>query len=406
MQKIMLLIFLVIIAKSAYGFGNDQEFKPKNNLILNPGLQVDSQADLDMNSNSIFNAFFDADLNSLSNVDDADIKAGANIQRNKLASGTANYVLINDGSGVFSEEQFLDKSRGGAGADMSAVTFPSTGTIPTNGSVSTFTNKTYDGGVAAGANNNYLIFPQNDIGTLTGLTRDEGTVYYANDLDLIVWDDGTSLLRGVCEDCTQDLSNKTFTDEITLTELGASPGTPAAGDKLLYCKTDDSCYFKNDAGTEVEIATGAAAADPVVFRSWVQYAALSTPAPGVNIDFDAGSIDVDTDSGWDSVNNYYVIPEDGYYIVTAGATFVNMAYTFIYYVSLYDTGVEVSNYWDVANRFEPAAAQGVQDFGGSAYPTGPAFFSAGDQISVRTSTRTINASESGSIRHILSIIKF
>ncbi|MFS4459084.1 hypothetical protein [Bdellovibrio sp. HCB2-146] len=47
---------------------------------------------------------------------DADISASAAITRSKLASGTANHVLINDGSGVMSSEANLAVSRGGTGA--------------------------------------------------------------------------------------------------------------------------------------------------------------------------------------------------------------------------------------------------------------------------------------------------
>jgi microcystin-dependent protein len=61
------------------------------------------------------NKTFDADGsgNSITNIENADIKSGANIARNKLASGTASHVLINDGSGVMSSETSLAVSRGG-----------------------------------------------------------------------------------------------------------------------------------------------------------------------------------------------------------------------------------------------------------------------------------------------------
>ena len=51
---------------------------------------------------------------------------------------------------------------------------------------------------------------------------------------------------------TQDLTNKTFDDEITMKEI-ASPSTPASGDMALYFKTDNKLYSKDDAGTETEI---------------------------------------------------------------------------------------------------------------------------------------------------------
>lgn len=105
------------------------------------------------NDTFTFNAFaatltnksIDADDNTITDIDNNEIKAAAGIARSKLASGTASYVVINDGTGAFSEEATLAKSRGGTGADNSSVTFPASGTIPTNASTSTFTNKTIDG---------------------------------------------------------------------------------------------------------------------------------------------------------------------------------------------------------------------------------------------------------------------
>lgn len=52
----------------------------------------------------------------------ADINASAAVTRSKLATGTADHVLINDGSGVMSSEAVLDAVRGGLGLDASAET--------------------------------------------------------------------------------------------------------------------------------------------------------------------------------------------------------------------------------------------------------------------------------------------
>jgi len=55
----------------------------------------------------------------------ADVNASAAITRSKLASGTADYVVINSGTGVMSQEAQLANSRGGTGLDSSASTgFP------------------------------------------------------------------------------------------------------------------------------------------------------------------------------------------------------------------------------------------------------------------------------------------
>ena len=52
---------------------------------------------------------------------DANISASAAIARSKIAAGTPNHVLINDGSGNLSSESILNVSRGGTGVDGSTA---------------------------------------------------------------------------------------------------------------------------------------------------------------------------------------------------------------------------------------------------------------------------------------------
>jgi formylglycine-generating enzyme required for sulfatase activity len=67
-------------------------------------------------SDTLTNKSIDADTNTITGIDDSEIKTGAGIARAKLASGTASHVLVNDGSGVMSSEAQLSISRGGTGA--------------------------------------------------------------------------------------------------------------------------------------------------------------------------------------------------------------------------------------------------------------------------------------------------
>ena len=60
-------------------------------------------------------------LDLAGDIVNTDISATADIQRIKLAPGNAGYVLINDGSGEFSEEILLSPVRGGSGVDSSAA---------------------------------------------------------------------------------------------------------------------------------------------------------------------------------------------------------------------------------------------------------------------------------------------
>jgi len=54
------------------------------------------------------------------------IASDAEITRSKLANGTADYVVIHNGTGDLSEEQYLDLARGGTGRDMTGLTVVST----------------------------------------------------------------------------------------------------------------------------------------------------------------------------------------------------------------------------------------------------------------------------------------
>lgn len=130
-------------------------------------------------------------LNLATSIVNADVAVAAAIARSKLASGTADHVLINDGSGVMSSEATLSKARGGAGADMSSVTFPSSGTIATIAGTQQLTNKDYDGGTAS--NSLRLTVPKNTYANLAALTRKQGTIVYATDQSKLYADDGSTL---------------------------------------------------------------------------------------------------------------------------------------------------------------------------------------------------------------------
>jgi len=71
---------------------------------------------------SAWDVFFDIDTAASGFIVDADVSATAAIQRSKLASGTANHVVINSGAGVMTSEALLANTRGGTGKDTSADT--------------------------------------------------------------------------------------------------------------------------------------------------------------------------------------------------------------------------------------------------------------------------------------------
>lgn len=55
-------------------------------------------------------------------VVNADVNASAAIARTKLASGTASYIVANDGSGVMTDQQYVTKAQGGFGQNVAAAT--------------------------------------------------------------------------------------------------------------------------------------------------------------------------------------------------------------------------------------------------------------------------------------------
>lgn len=84
---------------------------------------------------TITNKSINSDNNTITNITNADIKASAAIVRSKLASGTADYVLINNGTGVMSEEAQLSVTRGGTGQSSVTGAFDALAPTTTKGDV-------------------------------------------------------------------------------------------------------------------------------------------------------------------------------------------------------------------------------------------------------------------------------
>lgn len=104
---------------------NDEEVAWRNstnsqNLIL----KVNSSDELEFNGNPIMST-----------------GGFVTIPRTTIQATSADHVVINDGSGSLSSEAQLAKSRGGCGADVSSVTFPSSGVIVTENATQSLSNK-------------------------------------------------------------------------------------------------------------------------------------------------------------------------------------------------------------------------------------------------------------------------
>jgi hypothetical protein len=81
--------------------------------------------------------------NSLSNITNTHIKATAAIARTKIANGTADHVIINDGSGTFSSEPTLAVSRGGTGQASASAAFDALAPSAVQGDIIAYNGSTW-----------------------------------------------------------------------------------------------------------------------------------------------------------------------------------------------------------------------------------------------------------------------
>lgn len=130
-------------------------------------------------TDTLTNKTFDAQGtgNSLSNITDTNIKTGAAINRAKLASGTANHVIINDGTGVLSSEASLAISRGGTGQATKTAAFDALSPTTTAGDVIVH-NGTNNVRQAIGSDGQVLVVDSNQTNKLKWTTLQQGAKNY------------------------------------------------------------------------------------------------------------------------------------------------------------------------------------------------------------------------------------
>ena len=136
--------------------------------------------------------------------------------------------------------------------------------------------------------------------------------------NVILPDADTNLIGN---DTTDTLSNKTFSDELRLTELGSTPSTPSSGIKSLYAKTDGKLYTLNDAGLEQEVGSGS---DTPTSSNYFDDFESNTIA-NVSLYDDGSSVPVDGSGGSPSLvstslNTSTPISRDNCYTLTTNGT--------------------------------------------------------------------------------------
>lgn len=196
--------------------------------------------------------------------------AGGAIARNLIAAATPGYVVINDGTtGLLSEEQFLNRTRGGTGITSTAV-FPSSGDIITRTSTDTGANRLQNKSLDDDSVNfvdsgdTTKVLEVEVSGSTTGTTTTLATSSTAN--RTLTLPDGTTTLVGRTTSDTGasrlqnkdlDASNTKFVDPTDTTKTvnfnasGASTGTSAT---LTSVATGNRVYTLPD-GTTTLVGT-------------------------------------------------------------------------------------------------------------------------------------------------------
>lgn len=238
-------------------------------------------------SASLTNKTIDSDLNTISNIVNANIKAAAAIAYSKLAlsnsivnadiasgaaivdtklatistalkvsnsattaasANTTSAIVARDGSGNFS-----------AGTITAALTGAVTGNV--TGNVTGDLTGNVTGNVSGTALNvTGIVLPShggsgianNDAATTTRSGNNPLTITTTGSTNVTLPTSGTlATLAG-----TESLSNKTFSDAITLAQI-STPSSPASGKNKIYSKSDDNAYLLASDGTEKLIGSGA-----------------------------------------------------------------------------------------------------------------------------------------------------
>jgi hypothetical protein len=151
----------------------------KNNEELRVHINgADREIITDSGTDTFTNKTIDADLNTISNIANDEIKAGAAIDATKIA----------DGSVSNTEFQYLDGVTSDIQPQLDAKVDETGGTL-TGGSV---IDSIVDFNTAT--NTSKLVLPQDTKVSLDALTREEGRLYYANDEDSVYFDNGSELV--------------------------------------------------------------------------------------------------------------------------------------------------------------------------------------------------------------------
>jgi len=210
----------------------------------------------DLNNKTIESSTIDADLNTITNIENADIKAGAAIALNKLAALTANRAAQTDGSGVLQTSSVTSTELGHLSGVTSAIQTQLNSKVDEVASTDNAIVR-FDGTGGAVQNSSVIISDANAITGVTALTVDSLTIdgatisSTANPV-LLTAASGSDINMTVSGGAAVGVQG----GPLRLPEI-ATPATPSSNYGHLYFKSDGFLYQQNDDGTETKVGEGA-----------------------------------------------------------------------------------------------------------------------------------------------------
>lgn len=192
---------------------------------------------------TLTNKTIDADANTISNIENADIKAAAAIAVNKLAALTVSRAVVTDSSGFLAPSAVTSSELGFVSGVTSAIQTQLNAKTSISGSL-TDNHVVRADGTANIQDSSVIIDDSANITGVASITLNSGGTVV-----------GTT--------ATQTLTNKTFGDAITGTQI-ATPSNPSSGFNKLYFKSDNSLYSLTSAGVETVLGGGGGSTPPTM----------------------------------------------------------------------------------------------------------------------------------------------
>lgn len=279
---------------------------------------------------TLTNKTINADNNTITNIDNNEIKAAAAIDTTKLADGSVSNTEFQFIDGLTSNAQTqLNAKASLTGTEtLQNKTLDNTNTITVKDTLLTVQDNADTSkqlrlelsGITTATTRTLTVPDANTtiVGTdatqsLSNKTLDNSNTITVKDTLFTVQDDadatkqmkfqasgittGTTRILTIPDasttlvgtDAVQTLSNKSFSDAVVLAEI-ATPSTPSSGNGKIYFKSDGFLYQLNDDGSESKVGAGSGGINYILnpdaesnTNGWVTYqdAAASRPVNGV-----------------------------------------------------------------------------------------------------------------------------